>query len=99
MIFIALITANISLTLVNRSFNYSIIQSSKNRNYMVPMVILITIIITAAIFLIEKLTAFFEFGKLNLVQLSVTITVGFISVIWYELIKWRKRRNTDNVKK
>ena len=92
LVFITLITANISLTLVNRSFYYSINSSAKNHNYLVPMVILITIAITSVIFFVEKLTAFFQFGKLNLVQLSVAIAVGFISVIWYELIKWQKRR-------
>lgn len=99
MVFIALITANISLTLVNRSFYYSIITSAKKPNYMVPMVVFITIAITSLIFIVEKLTAFFEFGQLNLFQLSIGIITGFISVIWYELIKWQKRRNADDFKK
>jgi len=76
--FIALITANISLTLVNRSFYYSIISSAKKRNYMVPMVIFITITITFLIFIVKKLTAFFEFEQLNLFQVSMAIITGFI---------------------
>jgi Ca2+-transporting ATPase len=91
MVFITLITSNIFLTLVNRSFYYSIIATFKSRNYMIPLVILITTVITIAIFIVEKLTVFFSFGKLNLFQLSISIIVGFISVMWYELVKWQKR--------
>lgn len=93
MVFITLITANIFLTLVNRSFYYSIITTLKSRNYMIPVVILITTIVSAAIFAIGKLTVFFEFGKLNLHQLSISIIIGFVSVIWFELVKWQKRRH------
>ncbi len=97
MVFITLITANIFLTLVNRSFYYSIITTLKSRNYMIPTVILITSVITVAIFFIEKLTAFFLFGKLNLSQIWVGIITGFISVIWYELVKWQKRYRSAKI--
>jgi len=97
MVFITLITANTFLTLINRSFYYSFITSLKSRNYMIPLVIFITISITAAIFFTKQLTIFFEFEKLDLFQLSVSVTVGFISVIWYELVKWQKRRYTAKI--
>lgn len=94
MVFITLITANIFLTLINRSFHYSFITSLKSRNYMIPVVILITTFITVVIFLIKRLTIFFGFDKLDLSQVSVSIVIGFISVIWYELVKWKKRRRS-----
>jgi Ca2+-transporting ATPase len=92
MVFITLITANIFLTLINRSFHYSFITSLKSRNYMIPVVILITSFITIAIFFIKRLTVFFGFGNVDLTQVSVSIVIGFISVIWYELVKWKKRK-------
>jgi len=91
MIFLTLITANIFLTLVNRSFHYSIIATLKNRNNMVPAVILTTIAITAALFLIKSLAAFFSLGQLSLCQVLISTGVGFLSVIWYEAVKWNKR--------
>jgi Ca2+-transporting ATPase len=97
MVFITLITANTFLTLINRSFYYSFITSLKSRNYMIPRVIFITISITVAIFFIKQLTIFFGFDKLDLFQLSVSVTIGFISVIWYELVKWQKRRHTAKI--
>ncbi|HEY9000727.1 MAG TPA: cation-translocating P-type ATPase [Mucilaginibacter sp.] len=92
MVFLTLITANIFLTLVNRSFHYSVITTLKSRNYMVPVIILITIVITTGLFLIKSLATFFGLGTLNPLQLFISAGVGFTSVIWYEVVKWNKRR-------
>lgn len=92
MVFLTLISANIFLTLVNRSFYYSVLATSLS-NRMVPLIILITIGITSLILLFPQLRDFFEFEKLSIAQLAISIAVGFISVIWFELLKWRKRQN------
>jgi len=92
MVFLTLITANIFLTLVNRSFHYSIIATLKSRNKMVPTVIFMTIAITAALFLIRSLAIFFSLGQLSPYQLLISTGIGFASVIWYEVVKWNKRR-------
>jgi P-type Ca2+ transporter type 2C len=91
MVFTTLITANIFLTLVNRSFYYSVFITMKYRNNMVLIIILITIIILALLLFIKPLTVFFKFEFLNLPQLSISAAVGFLSVIWYEAVKWVKR--------
>ena len=91
MVFIVLITANVFLTLVNRSFYYSVFVTMLYKNWFVGFIISFTIIITAALLYIPPFTKFFKFQLLNLAQLGVSIGIGFISVIWYELIKWRKR--------
>lgn len=35
---------------------------------------------------------FFQFEKLNSTQLIFSVAIGFFTVIWYEAIKWRKRK-------
>jgi Ca2+-transporting ATPase len=40
------------------------------------------------------LTKFFGFEHLNITQVSIAIGVGFLSVIWYELVKIVKRKTT-----
>lgn len=92
MVFITLITANIFLTLVNRSFYYSIFFTLKYRNYMIPVVIMITIAITVSLFIFNKLSVFFGFHHLNLYQIAICAITGCISVIWYEAVKWRNRK-------
>ncbi len=91
MVFIVLISANIFLTLINRSFYYSVLTTLRYKNNLVPVIIFITILITALLLFVPSLTVFFEFKKLNLYQTGVSISAGFISVIWYELVKWRSR--------
>ena len=91
MVFSTLITANIFLTLVNRSFYYSIIATMKYKNNLVLIIISITIAITMLLVYVKPLTVFFKFEQLNSAQLLLSICIGFFSVIWFEAVKWRKR--------
>jgi P-type Ca2+ transporter type 2C len=92
MVFTTLITANIFLTLVNRSFYYSVFTTMKYKNNLVLMVIGITIAITGLLIYIHPLAIFFEFQPLNFAQLGIAIGTGFVSVIWIELVKWWNRK-------
>jgi Ca2+-transporting ATPase len=91
MVFAVLITANIFLTLVNRSFYFSIITTLRYKNNLVGIIIVITIAISALLLFIQPLTRFFEFHFLNLNQIIICLAIGFVCVIWYEIIKWIKR--------
>ena len=91
MVFTVLIAANIFLTLVNRSFYYSSIITMKYKNNLVLLIISITIAISGLLLYLKPMTEFFKFQSLNPSQLSISIAIGFFSVIWYEVIKWRKR--------
>ncbi|MEZ4891745.1 MAG: cation-translocating P-type ATPase [Saprospiraceae bacterium] len=64
MVFVAMITANIMLTLVNRSFHYSIFTTLRYKNHLVPLIILITISLTALMVYFQPMTRFFEFASL-----------------------------------
>jgi Ca2+-transporting ATPase len=92
MVFVVLISANIFLTLVNRSFYYSMVSTMKHRNNMVRIIIFITVLFSALLLYLRPLTAFFGFEALNVLQLATAATVGFTSVIWFEAVKWWKRR-------
>ena len=94
MVFTVLITANVFLTLINRSFYYSILTTLKYKNNMVLGIIFATIAIVGLILYIQPLTVFFEFEKLNLQQLVICLIVGFIAVIWFEIVKISKRKKT-----
>ena len=92
MVFITLIAANVLLTLVNRSFYFSIFSTLRYRNGLVPLIILITIAVTTLILAIPAFTQFFRFEMLTWHQLVFSITVGSLSVIWFEIVKAFKRR-------
>ena len=91
MVFTAIISSNIFLTLVNRSFYYSLFTTLKYKNNLVLLIIGITIAITGSLLYIRPLSKFFLFESPGLTQLSISAGVGFLSVIWYEFVKWGKR--------
>jgi Ca2+-transporting ATPase len=92
MVFTVLIAANIFLTLVNRSFYYSIITTIKYKNNLVLLIICITLAITGLLLYVKPLARFFQFEALNYTQLLISIAIGFVSVIWYEVVKFWKRQ-------
>lgn len=93
MVFIVLIAANIFLTLVNRSFYFSIFTTARYANRLIPLIILITIAFVAALLWIPALNQFFRFSALPFRDMLVSILTGMGSVIWFELVKWYKRTN------
>lgn len=92
MVFTTLISANMILTLVNRSFYYSVFTTLKYKNKLVPLIIGITIALMALLLFVKPLSIFFKFESLNLLQILMSTTIGFLSVIWYEFVKWNKRK-------
>ncbi len=91
MVFVVLIAANILLTLVNRSFYYSLLTTLRYKNNLVLLIIMITISITALLLYIPALAGFFLFATLTPGQLGISIGIGFLSVIWFEFVKLRNR--------
>ena len=47
---------------------------------------------------VKPFTKFFEFEHLNSVQLLVAISIGIVSVTWYELVKlWKRHTNLKTI--
>ncbi len=91
MVFTTLIIANIFLSLVNRSFYYSLFTTLRYKNYLLILIIFVTILMLALMISIPGIIGFFKFEKLLFNQLLVCILVGFVSVIWIEVYKYFKR--------
>ena len=91
MVFTVLIAANIFLTLVNRSFYYSIFTTIRYKNNLILLIIGITTGITGLLLFVPSMTRFFEFATLSIAQLFTCIGIGFISVTWYEFVKIKTR--------
>ncbi|MCF8448472.1 MAG: cation-translocating P-type ATPase [Taibaiella sp.] len=93
MVFTTLIAANIFLTLINRSFHYSILTTLRYKNSLVPIIIASTVVITAMLLYIKPFATFFGFAKLSSGMLLISILFGSASVLWFEVVKWYKRRS------
>ena len=91
MVFVVLVTSNVFLTLINRSFYYSILTTLKYKNNLVFIITGITIAITGLLLYLKPLTNFFQFEHLTVKQVLIATGVGAVSVLWYELVKLWKR--------
>lgn len=94
MVFMVLITANLFLTLVNRSFYFSLWTTLKYKNTLVPIIIGITIAITLLLLFVPPFTKFFQFETLGTSQMLICIATGFASVLWFEIVKWVYRKKS-----
>jgi Ca2+-transporting ATPase len=92
MVFIGLLAANIFLTLINRSFSHSVLTTLRYKNNLVPMIIGITVLLSVLIFTIPGVTRFFSLEPVSLSQLLISMSVGFVFTIWFELVKLYNRR-------
>ena len=92
LVFTTLIFANVFLSLVNRSFYYSILACFKHKNILFPIVIGATLIMLFLILYIPAFADFFKLTGLNLREIIMSIIVAAISVMWMEIYKWTKRR-------
>jgi len=95
LVFITLISANVFLTLVNRSFYYSVLETSRYRNNLVVIIIAVTVLLTVLFVSIPLLAGLFQFENPGLVMAAIGILTGFISVAWFEGVKFFKRRKVS----
>jgi len=96
MIFTTLISANIFLTLANRSFYYSIFTTLKYKNNLVLHIIGTTLLITGLLLIIPVFRTFFQFESISFLQIGLSILIGFVSVIWIEIFKLFRRRKNNS---
>ncbi|MBW4361297.1 cation-translocating P-type ATPase [Flavobacterium taihuense] len=97
MIFLTLISANIFLTLSNRSFYYSIFATLKYKNNLVPLIIGLTVLITGSLLIIPVFRTFFLFESITFSQIGFSCLIGFVSVFWIEFFKFFRRRKEKSL--
>ncbi len=92
--FSTIMLANIFLTLVNRSFYYSIFKTLAYPNILVPLIIAVSTGILAAALLLPGIRSFFELGPISPQWFLYCLLTAFLSVIWVELFKWYRRKSS-----
>ncbi len=91
MVFTTLVFSNVVLSLVNRSFYYSVFTSLKNKNNMMVFANSLTLILLALILNLKPVATFFSVFPLDMKQYGVCIAISTTSVLWIEIWKWKKR--------
>lgn len=91
-VFITLLFSNIFLTISNRSFHFSIIQTIRYKNNLVPLMISITMLFIFVIIYVPFARNLFQLEKLTFIQIGESILFAITGVFWIEIWKYFKRR-------
>ncbi len=94
MVFTTLVVSNILLSLVNRSFIYSVLETFKYKNRLFPLVIGVTSVLLILILYTPAIAQFFHVRGLSVQQLLEVTLIASVSVLWFEVYKWIKRRTS-----
>jgi Ca2+-transporting ATPase len=88
-IFITLLFSNVFLTLVNRSFRYSVFTTLRYDNYLVPLIISITLVFIGIVLYVPFVRQLFSLTVLPMPYLFTCIIIAFVCTMWIELFKGR----------
>lgn len=91
LVFVSLVVANIALTLVNRSFNHSIIHTLRYGNPLLMGILVVTASMLPLMLYVPALRNFFQLAMPSLHFVAVAVGAGLLSVLWYEAVKWQGR--------
>jgi Ca2+-transporting ATPase len=92
LIFITLLFSNVFLTLVNRSFTFTIFTTIQYRNKLVPVIIGISLLLIAAMQWIPFVSNLFALEPLSYSLLLQCMLIAFAATMWIELYKGLKRQ-------
>ena len=92
-IFITLLFSNIFLTLINRSFQYSVFKTLTYKNNLVPLIIGITLLLIAALLYVPFIRNIFRLNPLSLTAIATCVFVAILGTLWIEIWKLLKHRS------
>lgn len=94
-IFTTLLFSNIFLTLVNRSFRYTVFTTVRYKNNLVPVIIGITLLLIASFLYVPYVRDLFRLQSLSPATIATCIAVALIGTLWIEVWKILKRNNRN----
>lgn len=90
-VFTTLIFANILLSLVNRSFHYSMVETIRNKNMLLLGITSGALLFLLAILYVKPISHFFQVTSLSSGEVAFSALVAILSVTWFEVYKLVKR--------
>ncbi|WP_373521662.1 cation transporting ATPase C-terminal domain-containing protein [Aquiflexum sp.] len=97
LIFSTLVFSNIFLTLVNRSFYYSVFKTLTYHNRLVPIILGISLILLVVILTIPSIMGVFDFEPVSFNKLLISLLIASIGVFWIEVWKFFKREKAMKI--
>lgn len=86
-VFTTLIVSNVLLTFANRSFERSIYYTSRYKNPLVPVILVVSALFLLALYFIPFVRELFGLAVISFGQFALCFAVAFASVMWFEVYK------------
>jgi P-type Ca2+ transporter type 2C len=96
-IFITLLFSNIFLTLVNRSFVYSVFKTLRYKNNLVPLIIGSTLIFIGVMIYVPFVRNLFRLSQLSFEMIAACIVVAIAGTLWIDIWKIVKTKKADSI--
>lgn len=92
-IFTTLVMSNVFLTLVNRSFYYSVLKTFGYPNRLIPIILGISVVLLILILTVPPIQGIFKFEAVRIQLVGMALLVSFVGVFWIEAWKvWSRHR-------
>jgi Ca2+-transporting ATPase len=92
-IFITLLFSNIFLTLINRSFKFTVLKTIFYKNKLVPLILLFSIVMIFLFLFLPYLRNVFGLSVLTFREIIICLFIALMSTGWVEIFKFFKYRN------
>ncbi len=86
-VFATMVSANLFLTLTNRSFDYTFWHTLRYKNRLLPIILAISILMLLGILYIPSIALVFRMAPLSAADFGWCMLAGFASVLWFEVYK------------
>jgi Ca2+-transporting ATPase len=86
-VFTTLILSNVFLTFATRSFTKTIYYTSRYKNGLVPVIIIVSVVFLLLLHLVPAIRNLFELAPIALSEFWLSFGVAFASVMWFEVYK------------
>lgn len=86
-VFTTLILSNVFLTFAFRSFNRTIYHTSRYRNSLAPLILIVSAAFLLILHFVPAVRELFTLAPITLREFSFCLLAAFISVMWFELYK------------
>ena len=96
-VFTTLITSNIFLTFVDRSFTKTFLTTVRYKNNLVAPLMVTSVLFLSAFLLIPFVRNLFELSTISKGNFLVCLGISFISVAWFEIYKASLRESSDEI--
>jgi Ca2+-transporting ATPase len=95
-VFTTLVMSNVFLTLVNRSFYYSVFKTFRYPNKLIPLILGISVLLMVLILTVPAIQGIFQFESVSVELIGMALMVSLIGVFWIEVWKFFRRKNARN---